>query len=218
MLIVTAWQVWGKPALMLLLYFFNWKLQPEFRERRLPHNTSVNGSCRLFIKMLSTYLLRTLTLPLLVVKKRKLDDAINHESINQNESQTTPHRLPALTPGSKAVDEFYEELSECGTKPAILSLVDKYSPSYVPKSFLDKIPQPLPLLYQPEHMELEYHKLLKECESVKIQISEEMALAVEKETRSQSKSKLWFKFRAGRVTASRMKAVCHTDSSNPSQA
>ena len=44
-----------------------------------------------------------------------------------------------------------------------------------------------------------------------------MTLAIEKETRLQSNSKFWFKYRAGRVTASRMKAVCHTDPANPSQ-
>ena len=37
------------------------------------------------------------------------------------------------------------------------------------------------------------------------------------ETRDQSKSNLWFTYRAGRITASRMKSVCHTDISNPSQ-
>ena len=125
-------------------------------------------------------------------KKRKFDDAINCESTAQNESQTmaTPHRLSPLTPASENIDDLYKAISECDTKPAILSLADEYSTSYVPKRFLDNFPQPLSLLYQPAYMELEYHMLLKECESVKIQISEEMALAVEKETRSQSKFKL----------------------------
>jgi hypothetical protein len=39
-------------------------------------------------------------------------------------------------------------------------------------------------------MELEYHDLLKACESVKIEVTVEMAHAVEKETRLQSSSKL----------------------------
>ncbi len=44
-----------------------------------------------------------------------------------------------------------------------------------------------------------------------------MAKAVEKETIQQASSKLWFKFRAGRITASQMKQACHTNSSMPSQ-
>ena len=42
-------------------------------------------------------------------------------------------------------------------------------------------------------------------------------MAVERETRLQSHSKLWYTHRAGRVTASCMKAICHTNVSNPSQ-
>ncbi len=44
-----------------------------------------------------------------------------------------------------------------------------------------------------------------------------MAKSVERETRAQSKSNLWITYRAGRIIASRMKSVCHTDSTNPSQ-
>ena len=64
---------------------------------------------------------------------------------------------------------------------------------------------------------MEYHELLKVCETVEINVTNEMAIAVEKAMRNQSNSKLWFKNRAGRITASRMKAVCHTDAANPSQ-
>ena len=44
-----------------------------------------------------------------------------------------------------------------------------------------------------------------------------MAKQVELETRQQYYSNLWFKYRAGRVTASNMKAAYHADSHNPSQ-
>ena len=44
-----------------------------------------------------------------------------------------------------------------------------------------------------------------------------MVLTVEKESRKQFKSKTWFKYRSGRVTASRMQSVCSTNASHPSQ-
>ena len=47
--------------------------------------------------------------------------------------------------------------------------------------------------------------------------SKEMAEAVKRSTHDQSNSKLWYKYHAGRVTASRMKAVCKTNASLPSQ-
>ncbi len=40
--------------------------------------------------------------------------------------------------------------------------------------------------------------------------------AVEMKTRDQSNSRLWFRMRAGRITASKFKAVCCTDLSSPS--
>ena len=55
------------------------------------------------------------------------------------------------------------------------------------------------------------------CKSASVEVTEEMAKLVEKATRSQSQSKLWFKYRAGRITVSRMKEVCHTDAGNPAQ-
>ena len=65
-------------------------------------------------------------------------------------------------------------------------------------------------------MQLNYDELLTQCESVLVDITQEMADAVEQETRTQSESKFWYKQRAGRVTASKMKAVCHTNLAHPS--
>ena len=48
-----------------------------------------------------------------------------------------------------------------------------------------------------------------------ISITQEMCNNVETETRTQSKSKLWYKYHAGRVTASRMRAACDTSLANP---
>jgi hypothetical protein len=50
-----------------------------------------------------------------------------------------------------------------------------------------------------------------------ISVTEEEVGTVEMVTRQQSKSNLWYRFRSGRITASKMKSVCSTDSSNLSQ-
>ena len=44
-----------------------------------------------------------------------------------------------------------------------------------------------------------------------------MSECVETATTDQSKSKLWYKFRAGHITATRMKVVLHSDTAKPSQ-
>lgn len=59
--------------------------------------------------------------------------------------------------------------------------------------------------------------MLQACETVDISIIENETLAIHDKTLTQYKSKLWFRYRAGRITASRMKAVCRTDHSKPSQ-
>ena len=91
-----------------------------------------------------------------------------------------------------------------------------FSDAYVPASSI-LLPAPLNGLYSPENEELTYTELLRICEGIDITISNADVINVEKATREQSKSAAWFNQRAGRVTASRMKAVCSTDPAYPSQ-
>ena len=87
----------------------------------------------------------------------------------------------------------------------------------MPKSANKDFPQPLTSLKSLKYVEMQYHDLLKACESVSLNITQKMVECVEAAARDQSKSKLWYKYRAGRITASRMKAVCYTDAAKPSQ-
>jgi hypothetical protein len=60
--------------------------------------------------------------------------------------------------------------------------------------------------------------LLKHCEKVAlgISVSKEESVRVEMITKTQSSCKEWHRFRAGRITASRLKAVCSTSIAEPS--
>lgn len=80
------------------------------------------------------------------------------------------------------------------------------------------IPQPLADLYDPAYLQLSYPQVLDQCETVfeNYVITADMAANVEKHTRNQSQSKLWFQQRAGRVTASKLKAAVCTSLSQPS--
>jgi len=73
-------------------------------------------------------------------------------------------------------------------------LIPPYSDLYVPKSLCDGFPEPLSSLKQPCYMQMSYLKLLAECECVSLDISREMAEKVEEATRSQSNSKLSYKY------------------------
>ena len=148
-------------------------------------------------------------------KKRKLDEAIDEEG----NDDATEHGATAMGKESTAseLETLFANLSVGGTKPLVLSLIPEHSDEYVPKSTLDTFPVPLKSLQQSSHITLSYPSLLQACKSIEIELTLEMAQSVEKATRSQSNSKLWFTYRAGRVTASRMKAVCHTNLAHPSQ-
>ena len=83
------------------------------------------------------------------------------------------------------MDAVYEFFSECGRKPAILSLIPKYSDAYMPEASLPEFPQPLQLLYQSEYMDLQYHEVLRVCEFTEKIITVDMAQAAEKATKTQ---------------------------------
>ena len=117
------------------------------------------------------------------------------------------------SPTDAEMEQFFNNLSLCGTTPAVLSLVSPHSDIYVPKVSLPTFPKPLTSLCNTANCKLNYPDLLEACDNVSIEVTDDMAQAVEKETRKQSKTALWFKYRAGRVTAS----LCHTDVTNPAQ-
>ena len=148
-------------------------------------------------------------------KKRKLDEMVDGNEIVPKLQASKDD----TTPTDDDMELFFKNLSLCGTKPAILSLIPEYSNNYIPNTSLSNFPEPLTSLQKPDYLKLNYHDLLDVCEKlfVEITITDNMAKVVELETRQQHKTNLWFKYRAGRVIASRLKAVCHTDVTNPSQ-
>ncbi|XP_030218111.1 uncharacterized protein LOC115547799 [Gadus morhua] len=82
---------------------------------------------------------------------------------------------------------------------------------------VDNLPLVLTELRKDEAVHMDYSELLSTCKDVEISVSEEQAKAVEAATRDQASSKLWFRFRAGRITASKMKTACCTDPKQPAQ-
>ena len=99
-----------------------------------------------------------------------------------------------------------------------MSLKSPYSDSYVPQTE-ETVCSTIPSygnLYLPQNEELTYRELINVCEETKPFLTREDILQIERETRDQSKSDAWFLQRAGRITALKMKSVCHTEPSNPS--
>ena len=148
------------------------------------------------------------------------DDAVDSEDVEDVEAgESEQPKKIGSKPTESELALLFQNLSAGGTKPGVLSVVPKYSDEYVPKSSTKDFPPPLKALKDTKYMEMEYHNLLTECKLVSesIDITAESADSIEKATRDQSNSNLWFKYQAGRITASRMKAVCHTNAGKPAQ-
>ena len=124
--------------------------------------------------------------------------------------------VPSSTPTEIELQYFFCKLNLSKIKPAILSLVPPYNVQYKPKSIQDVYPQVLSELYEPECISLNYRGLLVKSKELTFTVSVSQQAAVESATRKQSASRVWFRFRTGHITASKMHSILHTNSAMPS--
>jgi hypothetical protein len=150
-------------------------------------------------------------------KKRALSSLASSKKSSSPQLNEEDNKSPNIpVPTDAEVDKFYSSLSSCQSKPAILALVEPYCNSYVPSTLDEGLPKSLSLLYSPENQRLNYNELLQKGVEVQITVTAAEAALVETQTRGQTRSRLWFAMRAGRVTASRFKSACCTDPASPS--
>lgn len=140
-------------------------------------------------------------------KRKKVLDGTSSRC-SQPEFEVSP-------PSDEKISCFIHELSKTG-KPALLSVLPEYCEKYVVDH--SRLSLPLSSLFEASAMELTYNDLLKLCEEVfeHLEVTDQQTKNIEAATRDQAQSKDWFRFRAGRVTASRFKAAAHTDLTQPS--
>ena len=151
-------------------------------------------------------------------KKQKIDSGLNQVMTSSaTNSQRRKSVADVCPPSGTEIDQFYKALSGCGTKPAVLSVTLPFAYDFQPKTTLTNFPQPLPELFKDKYLVMDYVTLLDACSTVDIALSADMAEAVEKATRDQASSCLWYRYRAGRITSSKMKASCRTSPESPAQ-
>ena len=150
-------------------------------------------------------------------KKRKLDALVNDgSSVSSSIPQSkAPKIVPE--PTDAELKTFYSQMNATGTRPALLSVVPEYCHQFKTSHPDNILPPLLTDLYNPQYSTLSYPDLLKKCSDVQLTITQEEADNVEKATRAQASSKQWFRFRSGRITASKMKNVCRTNPDQPAQ-
>lgn len=146
--------------------------------------------------------------------RRSLDRQIDGETNNSPVQRTLMAKTtPTPTPEKLAI--FYRQISMTGTRSAILSVLPDYC-----ELFRDPVLpiQSLQSLVNGTGLNRsDLSALQQHCQTIKIvaDVSEEQAVQMERRTRGQHTSSLWFAARAGRVTASSMHSVYGTDLSSP---
>ena len=134
--------------------------------------------------------------------------------------KSTANKSTAINPNMIPPTEdqkmsFYSKIAI--HKPSCLSLIPPFSESYIPRQeLLSSAVPPLSTSYSSQNEELTYKELLHLCDEFEFNLNDEQIADIEQATRGQSESDEWFAHRAGRVTSSRMKAVCRSDPANPS--
>lgn len=138
---------------------------------------------------------------------------------------TDPSTCPSSSSKRRKIDvptddeqkQFLDSLaSSSKAKPAVLSVLPGYCDRYIPSALSSDLPLILTDLYRPGNLTLGYYDLLKQADKTVLTVTDQQCQAVEMKTRDQSNSRLWFRMRAGRITASKFKNVCCTDPANPS--
>ena len=145
-------------------------------------------------------------------KKKILDDVIDSNACSQTE-RAVMVREHLKIPNGAEMDLLYKHLSTSATKPGVLSLVEEIMyPQLCYLNFLSHCHRFITQIIQ-------NYDLLEKCESVleHLNVTPNMAFTVEKKSIKQYQSRIWFRYRAGRITVSKMKSSCHTDAANPAQ-
>lgn len=123
-----------------------------------------------------------------------------------------PKKIPSTSRDEQL--QFFKNISNCSTKPAVLSLVPNFIHSYIPKENTS-LPRPMGTLFKQENINLTMNDLLEKCKGISLSLTKGECQLIETQTRGQSSSTVWFRQREGRITASAFRAACHTNPEKP---
>ena len=132
---------------------------------------------------------------------------------------STAQQSSVPSPSPTELHDLFNNLKKCSSKPAILSLVPAHSDSYVPKSLNPDLPAVLSSLYDENLRDADFSTVVQKAAEIanSLKITNQQKKIVEEKTRDQANSRLWFRMRTGRITASKFKSACRTNPALPSR-
>ena len=135
-------------------------------------------------------------------------------------SSLSPTSKPSTVtePSKTELSDFFNCIKNCSSKPAVLSLIPEHSDSFVPKSLNPEFPFVLSSLYDESLSNENFSTVLEKAKekATSFVITKQQQELVEEKTKDQANSRLWFRMRTGRITASQFKNACRTDPAFPS--
>ncbi|XP_061620872.1 uncharacterized protein LOC133473279 isoform X4 [Phyllopteryx taeniolatus] len=160
-----------------------------------------------------------------VTSRKVLDSEVadvsqtNPKRMMAEESETDEVFKEVPSPTNPETSAFSQSLSESAVSCYVLSVLPDYDKMSTLRSVSRNLPPPLTSLHQPQYEQISEEDLRKVADEVfrNMKISEEQVTTIEEVTRKQSKRSAWYQQRAGRVTASNVKALMHTSILEPSR-
>lgn len=140
-----------------------------------------------------------------------------HKKLTENlDSSPVSSANPAIpAPSNEEQLEFFRNIAAGFGKSSVLSLVPNLNKAFIHKN--TNLPKSLSHLFHEDNIALSYEDLMSKCSGVSVNLSETDCKNIESATKKQSSSPVWYEQRRGRITASRLHAVCHTNSEKPSK-
>ncbi|KAK7886436.1 hypothetical protein WMY93_026057 [Mugilogobius chulae] len=147
-------------------------------------------------------------------KKLRLDCSIEGSTTENKVGKM--HPCPRVERGSETYLSFFENLSKNCPRSAALMAREPYHKEFIPTSSM--LPKTIFEYRTPETLQLPPKELGELCQDFQLEeLTFSQVQAVERATRSQSASRIWFRQRAGRITASKLKQVLKTNPQQPSK-
>ena len=137
--------------------------------------------------------------------------------LSKNKVNEPKQALRKFLPHEDEKQQSYTKLCQTGMDSAILRITPEFYERFIPS--IAEIRTALFNLYHEKYEQLLYHELIDACvkEYIKININKNEVQLIQKKTREQPKSELWYRARSGVITASNFRACCHTDIAEPSK-
>ncbi|XP_051801043.1 uncharacterized protein LOC127533052 isoform X2 [Acanthochromis polyacanthus] len=149
-------------------------------------------------------------------KKQQLDDAISCSTTEAKKMPAKP--CPPVAKGSETYKKFFEELSRNCPKSAALITNEAYYKNFIPKSATSMLPKPIMDCRTKDTVSLSDGDMDELCKTFTLPaLTASHISTVERETRKQTGSRKWFRQRAGRITASKLKQTLHTKADKPAK-